>query len=163
MIIIPHTQINSDHPLEYLLEVATKDEMQKICKAFDLYVSPNIKKAEMARRLAEDILENPLYVLSTLSKTELQLVDEFVKGGPNYYAVRKLRKTFYKLQKFYLILTYVDRLKGEWHMIMPDCVRESLSQVYKPFLNMAEKGIKRPTPKEIRFMGFAYDLREGNI
>ena len=104
-----------------------------------------------------------MYVLSTLSKTELQLVDEFVKGGPNYYAVRELRKTFYKLQKFYLILTYVDRLKGEWHMIMPDCVRDSLSQVYKPFLDMAKKGIKRPTPKEIRFMGFAYDLREGNI
>lgn len=77
--------------------------------------------------MADEILENPLAVLCSLSKTELQLIDEFVKAGPNKYIARKMRKTYYKLQKFSLILTYEDFEAGEWKMLMPDCVRESLS------------------------------------
>ena len=64
-----------------------------ICKKLDLYVSPNIRKDETARRLAVEILENPIEVLSRLCKAELQIVDEFVKGGTNTYVIRKARKT----------------------------------------------------------------------
>ena len=62
----------------------------------DLYVNPNLKKEETARRIAQEILDNPLAVLCSLSKSELQLVDEFVKAGPNQYITKKMRKTQYK-------------------------------------------------------------------
>lgn len=75
----------------------TKVEMLKICNKLELYVSPNLKKDETARRVAREILDNPCDVLHVLNKQELQLVDEFVTSGPNHYAVRKMRNTFYKL------------------------------------------------------------------
>lgn len=152
MITISHTQHKSNISLANILAVMTKAEMLGICKKLDLYVSPNLKKEETARRLAIEILYNPINVLSQLSKTELQLVDKFEKAGPNEYIVVKQRKTFYKLQKFGLVLTYKDNDKGVWHLLMPDSVRESLAESYPAYLDMAEKGVKAPSPKELRMM-----------
>lgn len=75
---------------------------------------------------------------------------EFVKAGPNKYVVRKMRKVPYKLQKFGLVLTYEDMVNEEWHMLMPDCVRESLAPEYEDFLDMALAGAKGPSKKAIR-------------
>lgn len=44
---------------------------------------------------------------------------------------------------------------------MPDQVRESLAQSYKVYLDFAEKGIKAPTPKDLRFMGMLDALSVG--
>ena len=126
--------------------------MLKICNKLDLYVSPNLKKDETARRIAQEILHNPLQVLEQLCKSELQLLDKIEKAGPNQYVVVKMRKTPYKLQKFGLVLTYEDFEKEEWHLLMPDCVRESLAESYLTYLELAEKGIKPPSAKDLRMM-----------
>ena len=141
-----------------MLAVKTKTDMLKICKTLDLYVSPNLKKDETARRLASEILHHPINVLSQLCKSELQLLDKIEKAGPNQYIVVKQRKTLYKLQKFALVLTYEDNEKGEWHLLMPDCVRESLATSYPAYLQMAERGVKAPSPKELRMMSFMQRL-----
>ena len=73
-------------------------------------------------------------------------------GGVNTYVVRKMRKTQYKLQKLYLVATYCDEEKQEWHMLMPDELRESLSSNFKFYLDLAEKGQKGPTAKQLRMM-----------
>ena len=138
--------------LATILNVMTKVEMLKICDKLELYVSPNLKKEETARRVAQEILCNPHDVLHVLNKQELQIVDEFVKAGANYYAVRKARKTYYKLQKYGLVVTYIDEEKQEWHMLMPDEVRESLKDDYKDYLDMAEAGQKLPSKKQLRLM-----------
>ena len=52
-------------------------------------------------------------------------------GDANTYVVRKMRKTQYKLQKLYLVATYCDEEKQEWHMLLPDELREALSSNYK--------------------------------
>ena len=83
----------------------TKVEMLKICNKLELYVSPNLKKDETAKRVAREILDNPDDILHDLNKQELQIVDEFVKAGANFYVVRKIRKTYYKLQKYGLVVT----------------------------------------------------------
>ena len=82
----------------------------------------------------------------------MQIIDEFVKGGANTYVVRKMRKTQYKLQKLYLVATYCDEVNQEWHMLMPDEPREVLSSNYKFYLDLAEKGQKGPTAKQLRMM-----------
>lgn len=74
------------------------------------------------------------------------------------YVTRKARKTEYKLQKFGLVLTYIDEAKGEWKILMPDSVRNSLSEYYKFYLQLAEAGKKGPSPKEIRMMSFMQQL-----
>ena len=66
-------------------------------------------------------------------------------GGASTYVVRKMRKTQYKLQKLYLVATYCDEEKQEWHILMPDELREALSSNYKFYLDLAEKGQKGPT------------------
>ena len=59
--------------------------MLKACDKLDLYVSPNLKKDETARRIAQEMLDNPIEILRRLNKQELQMVDEFVKGDANTY------------------------------------------------------------------------------
>lgn len=152
MITISNKNFQSNISLASILAVMTKAEMLSICKKLDLYVSPNLKKEETARRLALEILDFPNNVLAQFCKAELQVLDKIVKAGANQYVVVKLRKTPYKLQKFGLVLTYEDFDKGEWYLLMPDSVRESLEKHYSIFLKRAEKGLKPPTPKELRFM-----------
>lgn len=111
-----------------------------------------MKKDETACQVAQELLVSPIEILSTLNKQELQIIDEFVKGGINTYVIRKMRKTQYKLQKLYLVATYCDEEKQEWHMLMPDELRETLSNDYKFYLDLAEKGQKGPTAKQLRMM-----------
>ena len=56
------------------------------------------------------------------------------------------------LQKFGLVLTYEDYEKEQWHLLMPDCVHESLAISYSAYLDMAMKGVKVPSAKELRMM-----------
>lgn len=153
MITIPNTNFKADNvSLAQVLNSTTKVNMLTVCKKFDLYVSPNLKKDETARRIASEVLHNPIEILSRLSKTELQMVDEFVKGDNNTYVVRKQRKTYYMLQKYYLVLTYSDETKCEWHMLMPKEVRDSLAASLPFYLNCAMKGVKAPSAKDLRMM-----------
>ena len=152
MITIKDTKFTSDVSLTDIMNVMTKVKMLDICKKLDLYVSPNLKKNETARRVAREILDNPCDVLHVLNKQELQMVDEFVKAGPNKYVQRKMRKTPYKLQKFGLVLTYEDEVNQQWHMLMPDCVRDAFAPRYQPYLDIAERGAKLPSKKQIRMM-----------
>ena len=153
MITIPNKNFTADSiRLVQLLNSTTKVNMLKACDKLDLYVSPNLKKDETARRIAQEMLDNPIEILSRLNKQELQIVDEFVKGDANTYVVRKMRKTQYKLQKLYLVATYCDEANQEWHMLMPDELSEALSSNYKFYLDLAEKGQKGPTAKQLRMM-----------
>lgn len=94
MITLPDTSFKaSDLQLAQVLNSTTKVNMLKVLKKFDLYASPNLKKDETARRIAMEVLDNPIEILSRLNKTELQIVDEFVKGNDHTYVVRKQRKT----------------------------------------------------------------------
>ena len=107
MIVIPNKNFTADSiRLVQLLNSTTKVNMLKVCDKLDLYVSPNLKKDETARRV----------------------------------------------QKLYLVATYCDEEKQEWHMLMPDELRESLSSNYKFYLDLAEKGQKGPTAKQLRMM-----------
>ena len=153
MIVIPNKNFTADSiRLVQLLNSTTKVNMLKACDKLDLYVSPNLKKDETARRIAQEMFDNPIEILSRLNKQELQVVDEFVKGDANTYVVRKMRKTQYKLQKLYLVATYCDEANQEWHMLMPDELREVLAKDYKFYLDLAEKGQKGPTAKQLRMM-----------
>lgn len=153
MITIPNTNYKSaDISLAQILNSTTKVNMLKVLKKFDLYASPNLKKDETARRVAAEVINNPIEILSRLSKVELQIVDEFVKGGDDTYVVRKERNTAYILQKYYLVVTYCDQAKGEWHMMMPKALRESLATSLPFFLDCAMKGVKAPSAKELRMM-----------
>ena len=152
MITIGDRSFKSNIPLESILAVKTKVDMLKIIQKLDLYVSPNLKKEETARRVARELLGEPIAIISTLCKAELELLDEFIKAGANAYVVRKARKTEYKLQKYCLVLAYEDEEKNEWHMLMPDRVRESLAPYCQTYLDLAKQGKKGPTPKDLRMM-----------
>lgn len=126
--------------------------MLKACDKLDLYVSPNLKKDETARRIAQEMLDNPIEILSRLNKQELQMVDEFVKGDANTYVVRKMRKTQYKLLKLFFVATYEDKGTQEWHMLMPSEFTKALSTSLNFYLDMANKGVKAPSAKQLRMM-----------
>lgn len=50
MITIDNTSFTSNQSLTSILSVLTKSKMMDICKKLELYVSPNLKKDETARR-----------------------------------------------------------------------------------------------------------------
>ena len=51
------------------------------------------------------------------------------------------------LQKFGLVFTFEDEVNQQWHMLMPDCVREAFAPRYQAYLNIAEKGAELPSKK----------------
>ena len=123
MITLPNTTYKaSDISLSAILNSTTKVNMLTVLKKFDLYASPNLKKDETARRIAMEVIDNPIEILSRLNKTD------------------------------YLVVTYCDEEKGEWHMLMPKELRESLSASLPFFLDLAMKGVKAPSAKELRMM-----------
>ena len=80
MIVLPDTKtFDSSIRLVQLVGGVTKVNMLKVCDKLDLYVSPNLKKDETARRVAQELLDSPIEILSNLNKQELQIIDEFVK------------------------------------------------------------------------------------
>ena len=61
MITIPKTSYKADNvSLASILNSTTKVNMLTVCKKFDLYVSPNLKKDETARRIACEALASSL-------------------------------------------------------------------------------------------------------
>lgn len=145
---------STDFPVASIYYPMTKNDMLWIAKKLDFWISPNVSKEKTAKRLAEAVISEPVAVLTVLSKPELLLLDEIVKAGPNQGVARKMRKTYYMLQKLGLVATYKDVLNNEWVMFMPDEVRESLAKEYLPFLDLAKKGIKSPSQKDLRYMSF---------
>ena len=87
MITISNTDFKSNISLSSILTVKTKADMLSVCKKLDLYVSPNLKKEETARRLAIEMLEYPMNVLAQFCKAELQLLDKLIKAGANEYVM----------------------------------------------------------------------------
>lgn len=153
MVTLPDKSYTADSiTLSQILGSTTKANMLKACTKFDLYVSPNLKKDETARRIAAELVSNPIEIVTRLSKVELQIVDEFVNGCNDTYVVRKERKQPYILQKYYLVVTYCDDEQAEWHMLMPSEMRNALSKVYKTYLDLALQGKKGPSAKELRMM-----------
>lgn len=74
MIVIPNKNFSADSiRLVQLLNSTTKVNMLKVCDKLDLYVSPNLKKDETARRIAQEMFDNPIEILSRLNKQELQI------------------------------------------------------------------------------------------
>lgn len=158
LIITDNPQQTTGIELFQIYVAMTKEQLLKIAKKLDLWVSPNYTKQKTAERLSDEVLENPMEVVTRLAKAELQLLDEIVQAGPDKGVTRKSRKSYYMLQKLGLVVTYDDVPAGTWTMFMPDDVRKSLAPLYKPFLDMALQGVKRPSAKDIRFMGFMNNL-----
>ena len=150
----------SDLKLSLILASTTKVNMLKVSKKFDLYVSPNIRKDDTACRLANEMLSDPIEIVSRLSKPELQILHEFITGDDTTYVVRPIRKTPYILQKYYLVATYCDEERQEWHMLMPSDIRDSLATVYMTYYNLALQGKKGPSAKELRLLSFITEMYE---
>ena len=158
LIITDNPQQTTGIELFQIYVAMTKEQLLKIAKKLDLWVSPNYTKQKTAERLSDEVLENPMEVVTRLAKAELQLLDEIVQAGPDKGVTRKSRKSYYMLQKLGLVVTYSDSNKQVWKMFMPDEVRDALSPIYEQFHDMAQKGVKRPSAKDIRFMGLLSDL-----
>lgn len=89
--------------------------------------------------------------LSGVTKSEMfKIVEEFVNGGPNTHVVRKMRIKPYLLQKYCLVLTYCEEENKQWHLLMPDEIRESLSKRLPYFLDFAKRGLKPASPRQVR-------------
>lgn len=158
MITIPSTQFSSRQKLSDILYIHKKDYLLKMANRLDFWISPNVTKDKVASRLADAMLSEPIEIVSRLSRTELLLLDEFIQAGPDKYIVKKMRKTFYMLQKWGLVVTYEDVAKNQWHMIMPDEVRESLSTVASPYISLAREGKKGPSAKDLRMTAMLNSL-----
>jgi len=158
MVTIDNTDFTSDISLASVFAVKTKEAMVKIADRLDLYVSPNMAKAKMASRLAEEILSNPIEIVSRLSKTELLLLEEFLTADRDTYIIKKERKAEYMLQKWCLVLTYEDTDNRKWHLLMPDEVRDLLKTVAFPYIELANAGQKGPSAKELRLRSLMTDL-----
>lgn len=74
------------------------------------------------------MLKNPdrLYRAVIKTKADAALLDEFLESSPDKYIIRKAGARFFKLQSLGLVATYKHIDNNEWHMLMPDDVRQAL-------------------------------------
>ena len=76
MITLPNKTYTADAiHLCQILGSSTKVNMLKVCKKYDLYVCPNLKKDETVRRVANEVIDNSIEIISHLCKAELQILD----------------------------------------------------------------------------------------
>lgn len=132
------------------LSGVTKSEMFKIVKKLDLFVRQDLDGEELVTRFAEELIKADIEILCTLDKHELKIVEEFVNGGPNTHVVRKMRIKPYLLQKYCLVQTYCEEENEQWHLLMPDEMRESLAKRLPYFLDLAKRGLKPASARQIR-------------
>lgn len=158
MVTIKDMSFSSDQKLSDILYVMKKEELLKIAKRLDFYVSPNVTKDKVAARLAASMLAEPIEIVSRLCKTELLLLEELINAGPNAYVEKKWRKTLYMLQKWGLVLTYEDEANGKQCLLMPDEVRDALGKVGAAYIAMAKEGRKGPSAKELRMASMMANL-----
>ena len=150
MVTIPDKSFKSSLKLADILYVMKKDELLKIAKRLDFYVSPNVNKDKVASRLADSMLAEPMEIVSRLSKPELMRLEELINAGPNNYVEKKWRKSLYMLQKWGLVLTYEDELNDRQYLLMPDEVREALASVSSAYIALAKDGKKGPSARDLR-------------
>lgn len=150
MIAIPNSDYTSDIKMTDALSGVTKSEMFKIVKKLDLFVRQDLDGEELVTRFAEELIKADIEILCALDKHELKIVEEFVNGGPNTHVVRKMRIKPYLLQKYCLVLTYCEEENKQWHLLMPDEIRESLSKRLPYFLDFAKRGLKPASPRQVR-------------
>lgn len=140
----------SDIKMTDALSGATKSEMFKIVRKLDLFVRQDLDGEELVTRFVEDLIKADIEILCNLDKQELKIVEEFVNGGPNTHVVRKMRTRPYLLQKYCIVLTYCDEETKQWHLLMPDEMRESLAKRLPYFLDLAKRGLKPASARQIR-------------
>lgn len=150
MISLSSLNYTSDIKMTDALSGTTKSEMFKIVRKLDLFVSQDLDGEELVTRFAEELIKADIEILCTLDKQELKIVEEFVNGGPNTHVVRKIRTKPYLLQKYCLVLTYCDEENKQWHLLMPDVIRESLAKRLPYFLDLAKSGLKPASARQIR-------------
>lgn len=158
MVTIKDKSFSSNQKLSEILYVMKKEELLKIAKRLDFYVSPNVSKDKVATRLSASMLGEPIEIVSRLSKKELLLLEELINAGPNTYVEKKWRKSLYMLQKWGLVLTYEDEPNGKQHLLMPDEVREALASVSPAYIAMAKDGKNGPSAKELRMASMMASL-----
>lgn len=139
----------SDIALADLYYRMTKPQMLKIAGKLSIPVSGNLWRYETAKRIGQAVLDYPECVLCSLSKAEHGLLQRFIEAGPNTYVVTKTRKMPYKLQRLGLVMTYVDEGNDEWHMLMPDTVREALGSFGTYFTDLIKAGKRLPSLREV--------------
>ena len=83
LIITDDPQQTTDIELYQIYVAMTKEQLLKIAKKLDLWVSPNYSKQKTAEMLADQVLDSPIEVVTRLAKAELELLDELVKAGAN--------------------------------------------------------------------------------
>lgn len=151
MITIPNIGYTSGIKMTDALSGVTKSEIFKVVRKLDLFVSQALDGEELVTRFAEELIKADIEVLCALDRQDLKIVEEFVNGGKNTHVVRKMRTKPYLLQKYCLVLTYCDEENKQWHLLMPDEIRESLAKRLPYFLDLAKRGLKPASPRQIRF------------
>lgn len=127
MLMTRYQTLGTGFPLSSLLGYQTKDHLQKMADRIDIYLPHSHRKERQAEELAAAIVDDPLNTLRLLSKKEIGIVRQIVAAGPEVgVRVRKMPKTFYKLQKLFLVVSYDDGT--DWLLFMPDELRESFGK-----------------------------------
>ena len=103
-------------------------------------------------------VEEVIELVMSVNPKAIMVIKSTIPVGYTEMIRKKMRKTQYKLQKYSLILTFEDFETGEWKMLMPDSVRESLAASLPAILSIAEKTGKAPKYMDLRMLAFFNSL-----
>ena len=123
---------NGDYNLRDCFVEETKDTLRDWALVLGLKVPANLKKADFAERLEQQILEHPEIWLPRLTRYELELMQSLVKAGKNGSVSDKMPMDGINADDMCLMTSHKDEDDHTtWHYTMPNALRTAV----EPYLD----------------------------
>lgn len=130
MITLKKEPLLDDITIEYLVQYDTKANIQECLKMIGVSVPKHYKK-EILIQIINDFYKNDIgKFVNSVSRDEWEYFSELLSIKQNeYVSVPRNDKKFLTLQKLFLVITAVDG--DEWHLYMPDNIRQQINAMVK--------------------------------
>ena len=128
MIILRRKPFIDDLSLCDTIAIDTKANMLEHCRLINLDIPKSWCKAEIVDAMADFFKTAPLITVSHLPEAEKAILNRLLKLSSDAYVTHPRNDSQYLLlQDLHLVITY--ETPTEWHLFMPDCIREILQNL----------------------------------
>lgn len=128
MIILRRKPFIDDLSLCDTIAIDTKANMLEHCRLINLDIPKSWRKAEIVDAMADFFKTAPLITVSHLPEAEKAILNRLLKLSSDAYVTHPRNDSQYLLlQDLHLVITY--ETPTEWHLFMPDCIREILQNL----------------------------------
>ena len=109
-------------PFDEALELETKADLLQAAGIWGIKIPQSCRKGEIALAMKSFLETDAQYVWNYLEVEEMDMLDDLIEAGKGGYVTIPYCETLSRLQKSLLVVSVVDKEKGECRLYMLDAV-----------------------------------------